>query len=225
MTAVTSAAPHERSFEIARNQRTAHKSWERTFDRIVYFGRLEPDLASDKTAFVDSDSYPDIRSLVRFCSSVAGWSCIINADIVLIPIRFLAALSEVKRLGGKCAMSFRYQFDPVNPRIEPRVVDLGLDVFCAQQSVWEYILKTVPPFLRIGHCFWDTWMLGCFNVASAGKLYDFTPCRSVLHPKHGNRQAPHTIPTFTDPYSQAAGPVKLKARIDVDNSWPAIQCA
>jgi hypothetical protein len=213
MIAVSSHRPKAScSPEIWRNQLAAHKSWLSAFDRIFYFGSDEDEFHDDKTTSMPCDEFPRIEALAHFCSQTPGWSCIVNADIVLLPDTFRSVELELRRLKAASAMSFRFEFNPADKTRRIRNYDNGIDIFCATQPVWEKVCKKIPDWYRIGHCIWDTWMLGFFNLEGQ-PFYEFTGSRCVLHPKHGDRNPIHTVNWISDGYLGAATPPKLKISV------------
>jgi hypothetical protein len=114
-----------------------------------------------------------------------GWCAIVNSDIVIKNMPIIEVQLSNNR--AFAAMSKRYEFEGENFK-SAKVVDLGLDFFAAQPAVWREALRIIPAQYRIGHCLWDTWMLGflCENYFKG--LWDITSCRAVFHPRHGDRR-------------------------------------
>jgi hypothetical protein len=213
MTAVSSHRPKAScSPEIWRNQLAAHKSWLSAFDRIVYFGSDEDEFHDDKTTSMPCDEFPRIEALAHFCSQTPGWSCIVNADIVLLPETFRAVELELGRKNAASAMSLRFEYDPRDANRKTRNYDQGIDIFCARQSVWISAASKIPDSYRIGHPTWDNWMMGFFNLEGL-PCYEFTGSRCVLHPKHGDRRSPHLIDAPKDLYPGACTCPKLKISV------------
>lgn len=190
MIAVSSYKPFELSHAIAANQIAAKQTWEEAFDCVVYFGKENPALASDKTIFVESDDFPRIKDMMGMCASCGSWSCIINADILVDPkIRLVENDLNERRV--QAALSFRYQL-PMN-----QVVDYGLDVFCCLPPVWARAMIEVPQKFRIGHILWDTWMMGFLMNITKGNVADFTPSKVIFHPHHEERNRPFDVVDHT----------------------------
>lgn len=141
-----------------------------------------------------------------------GWSCIINADIVLLPETFRAVELALHKAHARSATSFRYEFDPHDVQRRIRRYDMGLDIFCALPEVWGRVAQIIPPCYRIGHGVWDTWMVGYFNLEGQ-PCYDFTGSRCVLHPKHESRVRPFDVPDVQDQYRSAAQPPRMKISV------------
>lgn len=178
--------------EYDLNQLNAHASWDHAAEWIYYVNDPEPLLASLKTEFVPtSEKFPFIRELVAVAARQTTWTAILNADICLSPDLPFAQIALHKR-GAMAAISHRYEFEPAVGCEPSKVVDSGLDFFCALPSVWQRMLSGMPPALRIGHQRWDTWMLG-WLCAGVAHLWDITPCRMVYHPKHDGRRFEHDI--------------------------------
>ena len=208
MTAIASCRPMaDCAPEIAANQLTAQQSWRPVFEDIVLFNEQEPGLASGQTTFIPSENWPKIKELVHFASLLPDWSCIINADIV-VSLDFLHVEHSLRKIGANCATSSRYEFEPLNPVVPKRVMDLGLDIFCATPEVWKAMLPLVPDAFRIGHTQWDSFTLGFLNDNFGGRFFDFTPAEVIYHPKHGNRKTAHEVPAGLTPFSNFAMPFK-----------------
>lgn len=186
MIAVSSHAPHERSFEVAQNQITAARSWQQVFKGIMYLGPIERSLSSQVTGFLRADDYPTIATLARVCASQTGLACLLNSDIELAPDAFRAVQRQIEMTHPRYAFSFRWERSAGSLR---RTDDLGLDIFIAPARVWVDVANNVPPTFRIGHGGWDNWI-----HTFLGRLkptYNFTPARCVIHPRHGHRVMPH----------------------------------
>jgi hypothetical protein len=213
MIAVSSHRPKAScSPEIWRNQLAAHESWLAAFDKVVYFGTHDDELSLGNSKFFYSEDFPTIFKMAHLCSLLPGWSCIVNADIVLLPETFRAVELELGRKQAASAMSLRFDYDPRDPNRKIRNYDQGIDIFCARQSVWKSAASKIPDSYRIGHPTWDNWMMGFFNIE--GKpCYEFTGSRCVLHPKHGDRRAPHPIDATKDVYPGACTCPKRKISV------------
>lgn len=202
MIAVSSLRPLSKCTpEVVRNQTVAKRSWDSVFERIIYLNQTEPELDSPKTEWKGSDGCPMIRDLMQHCQGHEGWSCIVNADILIRPTVFKRILATLREREAVAAISRRWQFEPEATVRTLTLADLGLDIFCATREVWKEAFRVVPDQFRIGHCLWDTWMLGFLNLTSNGNWYDFTPSKCVLHPAHGSRKTDYIIDTsYRDQY-------------------------
>jgi len=194
--AFTSCRPMGRSPEYDRNQLAAKASWERQLDSIVYLNDYEPLLASDKTLFIPHDPFPRIHDIASNCAAQPDWSCIINADIVLGD-NFRRVESILKRKGASAAMSRRYEFEPGSNLSTARVPDhdFGLDFFAAIPSVWQKVAEICPTELRHGCQRWDGWLIAFLNAVACNGFYSVTSHRCIFHPRHGDRQYGHEIPS------------------------------
>lgn len=199
MIALSSARPMSECAEYRRNQLAAKASWEQVFDKIVYFNRHESELAAPKTRFIEgSMSPPRIWDMVETANQIHGWSCIINADIVVDP-KFKLVEDKLNEVGAACAFSLRFPFTPETGQRSRGTMDLGLDVFCAVKEAWSNLLTRIPKAFRLGHAQWDTFVLQYFARNYPGRCYDFTPSHCIFHPIHGNRKD-QSIPAIDDPY-------------------------
>lgn len=214
MIAFSSHRPHTEhcAEEIKRNQIAAHKTWEVCFEKIIYLGDREEDLCGPNTQFVQSEPFPSIAAIATLCSSNRGWSCMINADIVLKPYVFSAVELQLLKNQARSASSFRFEFDPEDPKRTIRLYDMGLDIYCAVNDVWRGIEREVPSHYRIGHDNFDRWIYGYFETKGQ-PTYDFTGSRCVLHPMHGNRQRPFTVEDVFCVYRMNARPPRRKISI------------
>lgn len=202
MIAISSLRPFDQcTATIWALQLAALGSWRSAFGGVVYLNQPEEHLDGDKIRFVPAEAFPRIRDLLTVAAREPGWSCLINADIQVRPAIFKRIEKDLVAKGAVSAISRRWQFDPENQFRSLSLIDLGLDIFCATQPVWQECLRWVPDQFRIGHGFWDTWMLGFLNVTSRDQWYDFTKSRCILHPLHGDRHRPHEIDTkFRDKF-------------------------
>lgn len=163
--------------EIAENQRRAKASWDRVFETVTYLGGT-----------------PTIKSMAQRCADIPGWSCIVNADIVVAE-HLLTIEQQLKDRDALCAMSQRYEVvdgDFYNARI----VDLGLDFFAATQAAWGSVVMEMPEVFVIGKGLWDYWLNNYLCEVFSHAYYDLTPSRVIFHPKHGSRgnQSLHMAP-------------------------------
>jgi hypothetical protein len=148
--------------------------------------------------------------LALACSFADDMACIINSDIVVAP-QLNKVMDEVKRKGGQCATSHRYEFDPRSANLDrAKVVDNGIDFFCAYPDLWKIAVREIPKGLRIGHCKWDSWMMGFFNTMRPKSFYDITSRRVIFHPIHESRKRVHEIPQIEDKYTSNCGFPRLK---------------
>ena len=193
MIAVSSFKPFGIHEEIDRNQMFAYEFWKTVFSFIVYFNKPEEQISGANTAFIASAPFPTIQEMAEFCAQQSEWCCIVNADILVMP-QFKAVERRLIEKEALCATSRRYQFDPEKGIGHScTVVDMGMDIFCAVPELWKDIAKEIPAQFRIGHCLWDTWTLGFFEVKGRGNHYDFTPSKCIYHPIHGHREPTHHI--------------------------------
>lgn len=172
--------------EVWENQIAANRSWNRIAEKIFYFNDRDPRMASDKTMFLPTQGRPAIKTMAAFCGQLAGWSAILNADIV-IPQSF-RRVEDVLLAGDKaCAVSKRYNMVEGDPSTG-KVTDNGLDFFAANAPVWKLAGETIADDYRLGRIIWDTWMVNFFMFKFGNFCYDITPSRVVFHPIHDGRQ-------------------------------------
>jgi hypothetical protein len=139
--------------------------------------------------------------LVLAASLCDSLTCIINADIVVAPY-LVPILQQITNKGGQCATSRRYEFDSRMPDYDKaKVVDNGIDFFCAYPDLWKKVLSEIPKTYRIGHCQWDSWLLGFFNTVASNSFYDITKARVIFHPLHKARKRVHEIPNINDKFT------------------------
>lgn len=170
--------------EILRNQLKARESWEHNFDRIIYLGPHETALDGDKVTFIPWENFPRILHLVQACAEQGSWSAIVNADIIVKYIPLIQR--KLSQAFAVAAISRRYEFEYGSKTAS--VVDNGLDFFAALPSVWKLIAEKIPLQYRIGHCLFDTWLLGFMSMHYGPWFWDITPCQAIFHPKHGDRR-------------------------------------
>lgn len=194
MIAISSFRPHKEDAEYRQNQIRAKESWEKVFDRIIYFGIKEPELDSPKTTFITHEGWPTIRDVAAEASRQVDMVAVLNADIVLT--RGFFALECRMREGGAMAVtSRRYTFDPAKPiDVSACVIeqnDKGLDVFVMMPALWARIAVEVPLCLRMGHQQWDTWVSGWCTYNLGRSYRNFNELRAILHPEHNGRKMPY----------------------------------
>lgn len=162
------------------------------FQRIVYFGSMEPELDSPRTRFVESEQWPTIKALALEASQHSGFSAILNADLVVNQgLRKLISAMGLK--GQTCASSRRYHFDSNTCDFESASLgdDRGRDIFIARRDVWKTVANNVPPELRIGHGRWDAWVTDWFRSHYNAGFVDFTAKKLIFHPIHEGRKRPY----------------------------------
>jgi len=187
MICVSSFRPlKECSPSILRNQLKARESWEDAFNEIVYFGSPETALNGDTVMFIPTEQFPRIVDLVRYCADQVDWCAIVNADIV-IRGNMRQVQGDIMSRGGLASISRRYEFVGED-FMRAKLVDTGLDFFAAHSHVWRHAAKLIPRQYRIGHCLFDTWLLGFLATHYMPKLWDITPLRMIFHPKHEDRR-------------------------------------
>jgi hypothetical protein len=188
MIAISTFRALDENAEYRENQLRANLGWWKVFSQIAYFGKSDTRLCNGRVCFVTNfDDPPKARDMMAVAATDPGWSCIINADIVVDP-RFAALEAALDAKGAVCAFSLRYQFKHGQAPSYARVEDMGLDIFCAKQEVWANAAKHVPPSFRIGKIMWDTWTLQFFARNYGDRCYDFTASRLIFHPQHGGRK-------------------------------------
>lgn len=212
MILITSARPvKDCSPAILRNQLRALDSWVENVNHIVYVNREETLLTDPQVTFMtmDGEPFPRIKYLMEFLASIGDWGCICNADIV-IGDGLKQIKQELIKKGALCAMSRRFEFEGENVN-DGKLLDNGLDFFCAVPSVWKLAARMVPNQYRIGNILWDTWFMGFLSSYYHNYFWDITPCRLVFHPKHEDRRRMFAI-----------DPKQGKAQLDAVR-WPAIE--
>jgi len=195
MNAVSSHRPHASDGEYRRNQVLAKTTWEHVFQKITYFGKHEPELASYKTAFVDDEPYPRIRRLAQEAGMWHGLTAIMNADILVGP-EILALERQMRTKRRLCASSRRYQFTVVGGTLADMLVkaelgdERGRDIFVATGAVWRNLAMQIPEGYRIGNPYWDAYVTDFFRKYYDASFVDFTSWRCVFHPSHQGRHYP-----------------------------------
>jgi hypothetical protein len=173
--------------EYVPNQLAAKASWEKVASRIIYFNKPEPRLDSPKTSFVPSVKFPPLIELIECAAMQTEWVAILNADIVLGP-NFHVVEARLKMARGKCATSWRYNFDPKIGIQSGKRDDNGLDFFAATPEVWQHIYDFVDVRLHIGAGYWDTWLLSMFCTVFQSGFFNITIHRTIFHPRHEGRK-------------------------------------
>jgi hypothetical protein len=205
MNAVSSYKPFHLSIPCALNQWRAFDSWKRVFDGVVYFG--EPCRTIDEGAkFVPAEQFPRIKDMAAYCAKLPGWSCLINADIV-IGENFRDVEFRLMERGASCATSRRYEFDGESIE-DGKIEDMGMDFFAATQPQWMRFAYECPDILRIGGQLWDTWALGFFNTIAPKTFFDITPCKVIFHPRHGDRNYTPVEPFQNKYFDQLGSPLQ-----------------
>ena len=184
MIAVSSFKPFAKSPEVANNQARAFASWLPVFNAIFYMGNPEPRLASPKTIFVPAPNPPSVRLLIQLASLMAAPSCVINADIFLLPRAATVLRTAMRRF--QAATSFRLEFD--QDMRKARRVDNGLDLFVAHPSVWQRCWPEMPSEFRIGQPAWDSWLNAWLREEYRMAYTDLSNHRIVFHPRHTRTQ-------------------------------------
>lgn len=178
--------------ETEFNQVAAGASFNKAFDHVIYMGGFEPKLSTPTTTFTPCDDWPSIRSMCEILASFNDWGCLVNSDIVVSP-EFTRVEQQLRAKNAHCAVSHRWEFEVTNPVKPKKVVDNGLDIFCAVPEVWAHAAREIPADFRIGHQRWDTWMIGFMNSNYAASFYDFTKSKVIFHPRHEGRKFGHAI--------------------------------
>lgn len=200
MMAISSFRKLSDNSEVAENQLRAFESWSKVFDTVILFGKEEFMIDWPNFEFVDAGDFPKIQTLALACSLADDMACIINSDIVVSPALY-QVIQEVVRKGGQCATSRRYEFNPKSTDFNrAKIVDNGVDFFCAYPDLWKICVREIPKTFRIGHCAWDSWMLGFFNTLRPRAFWDISKRRCIFHPKHGSRKRTHEILPVQDKY-------------------------
>lgn len=193
LVAISSFRPLDHSAEVATNQIRAKQSWDLVFDKILLFGDYDERLLSPITEFVSCDNWPSISLLVLAASWQEDPVCILNADIV-VDSNLKGIVNRGWSKGAQALTSKRAEFDPVKPDYDQaKVVDQGVDFFCAFPAVWKKIYQEIPTGFRIGHQEWDSYMLSWLWNNCQNRFFDLTNLRPIFHPRHGDRNMPHHI--------------------------------
>lgn len=187
LVAISSFRPLDASAEVAANQIRAKQSWDQAFTRIILFGDYDERLASPTTTFIPADQFPSIALMALTASWQDEPAVILNADIVVSP-----GLKDLVNYGWRAQAlaltSKRAEFDPAAPNYDTaKVVDMGVDFFCAFPAVWQQVYKAIPPVYRIGNGSWDNWMLGFLTIRLPRRFWDISSLRPIFHPRHGER--------------------------------------
>lgn len=202
MIAVSGHKPHALNGEYRRNQVAAVHTWLDVFDSIYFFGPLESELMFPKVNFIATnedgrigqENFPTIKQLFSFMANQgSNLVAIINADIRVTPkLKGVEAHMQSRNLQAAC--SYRWQGDP------PAIIDKGMDIFVARTWLWKILAREIPNDYRLGHCEWDTWVLGQLMRHTHWKMADFTPSRCIFHPIHDGRDRPlnHKVPKMPE---------------------------
>lgn len=186
MIALSSIRPHKNSEVYRANQIRAKESWEKVFSDIVYFSPKEPELDSPKTIWIESEEWPSIKTLAAYGGRQKDISAIINSDIVVSPE--LAKVELLIRTSSIMAATSR-RWD-----LDQKVIldnDKGRDIFIAKPKAWRMLAAEISSTCRIGHNQWDSWALVFFQAKFIEKFADFSRCKCIFHPKHGERNQPY----------------------------------
>lgn len=175
----------------------AKRTFEMTFNKIIYLGPNEFPLRSHKTRFVPSEDFPRIKSLMQIASMQPGFTAILNADIVVNDLRKLER--QMMATGKVCASSRRWHFDPNTCAWDQAQLgeDRGRDIFIARCDVWRHAARNVPDEFRIAHGGWDGWTTDFFRRHYNENFIDFTGQRLIFHPIHGSRKMPYAAEVAT----------------------------
>lgn len=196
MIAISSHRPHSESGEYQRTQQIAKNSWEHVFEKIVYFGPVESDLAGYKTIFVKSEPFPKIRDMAAYAGQRDGYAAILNADIVVTPELLGLEMHMVQR-ARRCGSSRRWHFKITGGNIRAMLKDAwlgddrGRDIFVAHYMVWRKLADQMPDYFRIGNPYWDAWITDWFREHYNDNFVDFTGSKTVFHPVHEGRNYPY----------------------------------
>ena len=193
MICASSHRPHAKDAVYAANQIAAHDSWKKVFRQIFYFGNPEPDLADVKTTrFVPLadpfSEWPTIKEMLSFLGAQPHMSAMINADIIVTE-KVAKVQKHMIEHSIQAATSKRWCFNKPD-RSDAAVIDRGLDIFIAAPYLWRTLAREIPSGYRMGHCEWDTWVLGKLMQKTHWKMADFTFSSCVFHPFHGGRNMP-----------------------------------
>jgi len=173
---------------VSDYQYRAIKSWVPVFDRIYLFGKANDQVAFHNVEFIESVDYPFMSLLYLVASQSIGPATIINADIVTAS-HLRGVLFKAFDSGATAVTSQRYEFDPDVPHYnDAKVVDLGADFFCALPEIWFKAWKEVPPWLRLGNCLWDNWLIGFLSLTCRRGFVNITGARAIFHPRHTERK-------------------------------------
>lgn len=193
--------------DIALNQCRAYDSWRAMFDKIIWFGDWEPELAGRTTHFWPCAGKPKICELALMASTQPDWVCLLNADILVGP-HWPAVEKRLRHTAAQAAVSRRWQFK--GDRQFCQVTDWGLDFFCAHPAVWRAVAETIPEIYTLGRIQFDTWLLGFFLAhCGAGNVADLTLAKVVFHPFHGDRRDQNISPPDS-PYLRPTGWPQIK---------------
>lgn len=189
MIAISSHRPHpyNNGGTYAKNQIRAHKSWEKYFEKIIYFGPFEKGLNSSKTFFIPCDGWPRIKEMAAEAArQTSNYVAIINADIVVTqPFKFLENILKASNMKGASSRRRDYGKRVLLPD------DKGRDIFICTPRIWRKVAVEIPDSCRIGHQQWDSWMIAFLRTVLQNRFGEFTRIPCIYHPKHGQRKMPH----------------------------------
>jgi hypothetical protein len=178
--AISSFRPFEKcSDEIKDNQIKAFRSWLPNFERIVLFGHPSPLLSSCLSQFIPCEGKPQVKTLAETLGQFEGWSCVVNADIV-VSAKITQIQQRLHQSQCQCAVSKRWDMQSLQ-------TDGGLDWFAALPDVWKKVAQSVPPSFCVGRSLWDTWLASFFGWEYGGAAADCTDLKFIWHPRHGER--------------------------------------
>lgn len=183
MIAISSRKPDKKcTDEVRANQEAAFKSWQSAFTKIIFVNKpTEHEPTGGTTLYLPAGDRPTIAQMAYIASTQTGWVAMLNADIIVLP-KMPAMEKMLHKMGAACGVSRRW--DPK----EGRVIDGGLDFFCALPHVWGTVAERIPKEFTIGRIVWDTWLLNYLSAMYTGVFYDLTPWAFVYHPKHEGRE-------------------------------------
>lgn len=167
--------------EIAENQKKAFRSWLTAFDRIILFGEPCSVLSSCLSQFVSCVGKPSIKAMASVAAGFEGWSCIVNADIVIDGPKLREVQWKLHNRRCVCALSRRWDAQ------DQMIIDSGLDWFAARGEVWAHVARVIPESFCLGRILYDTWLCSFFSVEYRAKCGDCSRERFVWHPRHGER--------------------------------------
>lgn len=191
--AASSHRPHSESEEYRENQLLAFRTWQGVFDKIIYFGPEEPELASSKTMFVPIADFPSIKEMAAMLARNKGFHVLLNADICVAP-RIKDLPAYMKFNGKSSASSRRWHFRKEDNTFDKADMgdDRGRDFFMCRSDIWHAVAETINPGFRIGHQKWDAWMVNFLRAKYNDGFADISGDRLIFHPVHEGRKMPHS---------------------------------